>query len=66
MHKIRIPIENWGPIWRALVAAGPVTRVSEEPIYLVTDRQLRLLRKKKMSFEELPLSNGCAADNGHG
>jgi hypothetical protein len=66
MHKIRIPADKWGPVWRALVAAGPVTRISEEPIYLVTDQQIRLLRKKKLPFEDLPLSNGRAAGNGHG
>ena len=66
MHKIKIPAENWGPVWRALVAAGPISRVSEEPVYIVSDDQLHLLRRKKLPFELLSPENGRAADNGHG
>ena len=60
MHWIRIPDEHWGQVWRALVAAGPVSRVSTEPVYVVTDEQLRLLRRKKLRFELLPPANGRA------
>ncbi|HEY1375831.1 MAG TPA: hypothetical protein VGF55_03520 [Gemmataceae bacterium] len=66
MHKIRIPTENWGPVWRALVATGPVSRVSDQPVYLVTDHQLRMLRAKKLAFELLAPPNGRTADDGHG
>jgi len=47
-----------GPIWRALVAAGPVARISEEPICLVTDDQIGLLRRKKLPFELMAPPNG--------
>jgi hypothetical protein len=63
---IRIPRDQWGPVWQALVAAGPVSRVSEEPIYLVTDSQLRLLQRKKLPFEIVDSSNGHAAGKKHG
>ena len=43
------------------MAVGPVSRVSEEPVYLVTDRQLRMLRRKKLPFELADSSNGRAA-----
>jgi len=66
MTKIRIAPENWGRVWRALVAAGPVARVSEEPVYVVTDDQLRLLRRKKLPFELLATANGRAAGKPHG
>jgi hypothetical protein len=36
VQRIRIPAEQWGRVWCALVAAGPVSRVSEEAVYLVT------------------------------
>ena len=58
MTTIRIPPEQWGPVWRALVATGPVSRISDEPVYLVSDEQLRLLRWKKLPFEIVPSPNG--------
>jgi len=63
---IRIPKDHWGRVWRALVAAGPVSRISEEPVYLVSDRQLQLLRRKKLPFEVVASSNGQAADDTNG
>ena len=63
---IRIPKDDWGRVWRALVAAGPVSRVSEEPVYLVTDRQLQLLRRKKLPFEVVTSANGHVTGAGHG
>jgi hypothetical protein len=51
MPAIRIPEEHWGKVWRALVASGPISRVSQEPVYIVSDRQIRLLRRKKLPFE---------------
>lgn len=63
---IRIPKDHWGKVWRALVAAGPVSRVSEELVYLITDRQLQLLRRKKLPFEVLASSNGQTPGPAHG
>jgi hypothetical protein len=62
MPRIRIPAEQWGQVWRTLVAAGPVSRVSDEPVYVVTEQQLRLLRRKKLPFELLEPTNGCATN----
>jgi hypothetical protein len=58
MATIRIPSEHWGRVWRALVASGPISRVSDEPVYIVNDEQLRLLRRKKLPFELVPSTNG--------
>jgi hypothetical protein len=55
MATIRIPSEHWGEVWRVLVAAGPISRISKEPIYLVSDKQVRLLRRKKLPFELIDL-----------
>jgi hypothetical protein len=57
MHQIRIPAEHWGRVWRALVASGLVSRVSEVPVYVVSDQQVRLLRRKTLPFELLPRPN---------
>ncbi len=66
MQKIRIPPEQWGEVWRTLVATGPISRVSDEPIYLVTDQQLRLLRRKKLPFELLVTPNGNTRNENNG
>jgi hypothetical protein len=66
MPIIRIPTSQWGKTWRVLVASGPISRVSQEPVYLVSDRQLRLLRRKKLPFELVPASNGQGPGENHG
>jgi hypothetical protein len=63
MPKIRIPKEHWGETWRALVTLGPISRLSEEPVYFVTERQLQVLRRKKLPFELLTPPNGRISDN---
>jgi hypothetical protein len=63
---IKIPRDQWGPVWRALVAAGPVSRVSEETLYLVTEDQLRLLKRKKLPFEVVDSANGRGVSEAHG
>ncbi len=63
MPVIRIPEEHWGKVWRALVASGPISRVSKEPIYLVSDGQLRLLRRRRLPFQVVANSNKSATAN---
>jgi hypothetical protein len=58
MVTIRIPPEHWGRVWRALVAAGPVSRVSDEPVYVVSEEQVSMLRREKLPFELVPSPNG--------
>ena len=66
MQAIRIPEEHWGKVWRALVASGPISRIDQEPVYVVSDRQLRLLRRKKLPFELVspPAANGAEPKHG--
>jgi hypothetical protein len=66
MPTIRISQEHWGKVWRALVASGPISRVSEERVYQVSDKQLRLLRRKKLPFELVLNTNDQGADDQHG
>jgi hypothetical protein len=58
MPTIRIPESQWGKVWRALVASGPISRLSQEPIYVISERQLLLLRRKKLPFELVSSTNG--------
>ncbi len=66
MKAIRIPEEHWGKVWRALVASGPISRISPEPVYVVSERQLRLLRRKKLPFELVAAPDGRGAGPTHG
>jgi hypothetical protein len=66
MPIICIPASQWGKVWRALVASGPVSRVSQEPVYVISDRQLRLLRRKKLPFELVSLPDGQQPGPNHG
>jgi hypothetical protein len=65
MPAIRIPDAHWGQVWRALVASGPISRISQEPVYLVSDRQVRMLRRKKLPFELIPPVDGDRAEPKH-
>jgi len=58
MPVIRIPEKDWGKVWRFLLDAGPISRISQEKVYLISDRQLQLLKKKKMPFELVDAMNG--------
>jgi hypothetical protein len=66
MPAIRIPDAHWGQVWRTLVASGPISRISQEPIYLVSEQQVRLLRRKKLPFELVPPADGHQTGPTHG
>ena len=66
MPTIRIPADRWADVWRTLVASGPISRLSQDPVYLVTERQLKLLRRKKLPFELTVPPNGRAAEKTNG
>jgi hypothetical protein len=66
LQAIRIPEEHWGKVWRALVASGPISCIGPEPpIYLVSDRQVRMLRRKKLPFQIVPLPDNRKAGPNH-
>lgn len=66
MAFIRIPEPQWEKVWRALVASGPISRISQELIYSVSDQQIRLLRRKKLPFEVVPRPDGNKGGPKHG
>jgi hypothetical protein len=61
MQAIRIPDDHWGKVWRALIAAGPLSGVGPPAIYLVNDRALRTLRRQELPFENVSLAHGLKA-----
>ena len=58
MPRIRIVEKDWGRVWKALVASGPISRSSQELIYHVSEQQVKLLQQKKLPFEVVPTVNG--------
>jgi hypothetical protein len=60
MPVIRIPQEHWEEVWYFLTGTGPISRLNDKPIYEVSERQVRLLRKKKLPFEIVHDANGRA------
>jgi hypothetical protein len=66
MPFIRIPEAQWEKVWRALVASGPISRISQELIYSVSDQQIRLLRRKKLPFDLVAAANGNKAGHKYG
>ena len=51
MPRIRIPKEHWSEVWMALVEAGAISRISVEPIYLVSKKHIDVLQEKNLPFE---------------
>ena len=53
MPRVRIPKETWHKVWKTLLQEGAVTRVSEDYIYLISERHLQILKEKQLPFEEV-------------
>jgi hypothetical protein len=66
MPVIRIPRTPEDKVWRTLVASGPISRISMDPIYIVSDEQIRLLRRKKLPFEVIPPPDNNKTVRKHG
>lgn len=57
MPRIRIPKEHWSEVWMTLVEVGAISRVSVEPIYLVSKKHIDVLQEKNLPFEFVNSSN---------
>ena len=64
MPRIRIPKEHWGEVWAALVEVGAISRVSVEPIYLVSKKHIDVLQEKNLPFEFVDLRKETASGVG--
>jgi len=51
MPRIRIPKEHWGEVWMVLVEVGAISRISVEPVYLVSKKHIDVLKEKNLPFE---------------
>jgi hypothetical protein len=67
MPTIHIPKKkHWDKVGRALVASGPVARVSQEPSYRVSEEQSRRLQRAALPFRLVWEANDRAADRDRG
>lgn len=51
MIAIRLPKQQWGKAWRAMIEIGPVRLVSGDPVYEVLPAHLALLEQRGFSYE---------------
>jgi hypothetical protein len=66
MIAIRLPKDQWGKAWRAMIEIAPVRLVSPEPIYEVLPAHLELLNSRGFSFEVVPPRQGSKEKRRHG
>jgi hypothetical protein len=66
MPFVRISEKDWDAVWWELVFSGPISRLTKDLVYAISEKQLRLLQKKKLPFELVPFpNNGSATNNNH-
>lgn len=58
MIAIRLPKQQWGKAWRAMIEVAPVRLVADDPIYEVLPAHLELLSSRGFSFEVVQPSAG--------
>lgn len=58
MIAIRIPKDQWGKAWRAMLEVAPVRLVADEPIYEVLPAHLELLNARGFTYEVIAQPTG--------
>jgi hypothetical protein len=66
MITIRIPKDQWGKAWRALIELAPVRLVAPDPLYEVLPAHLELLDARGFSYEVLTSRRGGREKRRHG
>lgn len=66
MIAIRLPKNQWGKAWRAMIEVGPVRLVADDPVYEVLPAHLELLDAKGFSYEVLKRRNDGKREQPHG
>jgi hypothetical protein len=51
MITIRLPKQQWGKAWRAMIEIAPIRLVADDPIYEVQPAHLELLDSRGFSYE---------------
>lgn len=52
MPAIRIPKENWGKVWHALLDIGEIHRIppEDEKVYIVSDKHIEHLKARNLPY----------------
>jgi hypothetical protein len=66
MLAIRLPREQWGKAWRAMIEVAPVRLVAADPIYEVLPAHLELLTARGFSYELISSSPARKDKRRHG
>jgi hypothetical protein len=51
MLAIRLPKNEWGKSWRAMIEIAPVRLVADDPVYEVLPAHLELLNARGFTYE---------------
>lgn len=65
MIAIRLPKQQWGKAWRAMIEVAPVRLVAGDPIYEVLPIHLELLNARGFSYEVVQPRPGGGEERRH-
>ena len=51
MPAVRIPKQQWGKAWRAMIEIAPVRLVAADPVYEVLPEHIELLAAQGVAYE---------------
>jgi len=51
MIAIRLPKNQWGKAWRAMIEVGPIHLVADDPIYYVLPAHVEMLNAKRFDYD---------------
>jgi hypothetical protein len=66
MIAIRIPKQQWGKAWRALIEVAPVRLVADDPIYEVEPAHLEMLDARGFTYEVVKSRPNRKEERRHG
>jgi hypothetical protein len=66
MITIRIPRDQWGKAWRAMIELAPVRLIAKDPVYEVLPAHLDMLNARGFSYEVVVPTPGRKEKRRHG
>jgi hypothetical protein len=65
MIAIRLPKQQWGKAWRAMIELAPVRLIADDPIYEVLPAHLELLNARGFTYEVIQPRPGRKEQHRH-
>ena len=66
MIAIRLPKQQWGKAWRAMIEIAPVRLIAKDPVYEVLPAHLELLDARGFSYEVVRPDRSRKLNQRHG